>query len=448
MAVQQNTEELIDVPISNMTNEPSNGRVTLHACLAVTGSSLALFCSVGFLNAFGVFQEYYKAHLLQNMSESDISWIGSVSIFLVYGLSPLAGILVDRIGPTTLLITGSLGELLAIFMTSLCTHYYQFFLAQAILLGVSMSFLLLPPMSVVTRHLPHHRGLALGIVIGGSSIGGVVWPVMLERLLNHTNLGFGWTMRIIGFTMIPLLAIACATVLEPASAFAAQTQPQQQTLASDPSSSETEHEADRQEKAKPKIADISILKNPAFTTLCLGLAISFLGLYIPFFYVSPYASARGINPELSFYLISIMNGASLFGRVVPGHLADRYGHFNTCIVALISSAAIGFCWTAATSFAGLVVWALVYGFSSGAIVSLQGACASRIATHRTQGTAMGLVMGASAITALVGNPVGGTLVGKYGYLANSMFTGATLVVGTVLIVVARLRLDRKVWVAV
>jgi hypothetical protein len=72
----------------------------LRAALVVTGASAVLFCTVGFVNAFGVFQQYYKANMLNDKSDSDISWIGSVSIFFLYGLAPVAGVLVDRIGPT------------------------------------------------------------------------------------------------------------------------------------------------------------------------------------------------------------------------------------------------------------------------------------------------------------------------------------------------------------
>lgn len=37
--------------------------------------------------------------MLQHKSESDISWLGSVSIFMLYILAPLTGVLVDKIGP-------------------------------------------------------------------------------------------------------------------------------------------------------------------------------------------------------------------------------------------------------------------------------------------------------------------------------------------------------------
>lgn len=71
----------------------------LRAILAISSGCLALFTTVGFLNAFGVFQDYYSSHELRGSSPSDISWIGSASIFVLYIGSPLSGILADKFGP-------------------------------------------------------------------------------------------------------------------------------------------------------------------------------------------------------------------------------------------------------------------------------------------------------------------------------------------------------------
>ncbi|KAI0862195.1 hypothetical protein F4860DRAFT_132340 [Xylaria cubensis] len=110
--------------------EPPPNYNSFRSWLAVFGAALALFCTVGYINAFGVYQVYYETGLLKAYTDSDISWIGSVSIFLLYIGSPIAGFLVDRLGPTILLTIGSIGQLVAIFLSSLCSQYYQIFLSQ------------------------------------------------------------------------------------------------------------------------------------------------------------------------------------------------------------------------------------------------------------------------------------------------------------------------------
>lgn len=54
------------------------------------------------------------------------------------------------------------------------------------------------------------RGLALGLVVAGSSIGGVIFPIMLIHLIPQV--GFGWAIRICAFVILALLAWANLTL--------------------------------------------------------------------------------------------------------------------------------------------------------------------------------------------------------------------------------------------
>lgn len=275
------------------------------------------------------------------------------------------------------LCIGSVGLLLGVFMTSLCSEYYQFFLAQALLVGMGMSFLTIPCLSVISRIFVRNRGLALGIVIAGSSIGGVVWPIEIDNLLNSDGLGFGWTMRIVGFTMIPI----CGFVVTTLGLLSKQDEEHQPA-----------------ESAQDSKADFSIVKNPAFIFLCIGLSTCFLGFWSPFFFVTSYGVDIGMSTSFSFYLPSIACAASFFGRTIPGYFADRYGPFNILVLANLFAGIVAFCWTAADSVGGVVVWALAYGFASGSLISLQSTCAAKVSTPQTHGAAQGLVIGAGALT--------------------------------------------------
>lgn len=210
----------------------------------------------------------------------------------------------------------------------------------------------------------------MGVTVGGSSAGGVIWPIVLNELLNNNGVSFGWTIRIVGFIMLPLLVLAVLTVIPPAKASIDDHHHSISILTGEEERSKTgdENESRKtlQETGKThKQGLVSLLKDTTFLVLCSGLAISYLGMFSPFFYATSYAQHSGHSTSFAFYLVSIVNAASLFGRILPGVLADRYGHFNICGAAALLSGATALCWTAAKSPGALVVWCLAYGLTSG-----------------------------------------------------------------------------------
>ncbi|CEL10067.1 hypothetical protein ASPCAL13195 [Aspergillus calidoustus] len=404
---------------------------TPRAWGVICGASLSLFCSVGFINSFGVFQEYYLQHQLKDESESTVAWLGGVSIFFIFLGSVVSGSLMDLFGPTVILLVGSVGTIFSIMMTSLCHAFWQFILAQGFLMGICMSLLVVPMVAVVGQYIKVNRAAAIGIVIAGSSLGGVVWPIVINELLKKPSLGFGWTMRIVGFIMIPLLMITC-TLCRPA--------PNAQPVAAQTDNESATAEAKPAPQRRP---DFSVLSRPAVRLTCLGFFITYFGMFSPFFFTTSYAVHEGFSDDLAFYTVSIVNGASMFGRIIPGIVADKYGRFNLCIPAVFVSGIIALCWTKATSVAGLVIWSAAYGFTSGAILSLQQVCAVQISTPQTIGLTVGAVMAAASFSAMASVPISGELIGSYGYLALSLYSGVSLIIGSFLLLLARFAQERR-----
>lgn len=74
-------------PMMDPKSFPDGGR---DAWLCVLGGFCALFCSFGWINCIGVFQEYYQTHQLSQYSASTISWIPSCEAFMMFfGVSDL-----------------------------------------------------------------------------------------------------------------------------------------------------------------------------------------------------------------------------------------------------------------------------------------------------------------------------------------------------------------------
>ncbi|CEJ61552.1 hypothetical protein PMG11_10083 [Penicillium brasilianum] len=391
----QSTNESIS--IEALPDAPDGG---LKAWLAAAGGSCIFFAALGFANAFGVFEEYYLSHQLIGKSADDVAWIGSLAACLQFGAGALGGPLFDRYGAWVIRPAAVL-YIFAIMMTSLCKEYWQFILAQGILMGSAMGLIQFPAMAAVTQYFDKKRAAALGAVVAGSSIGGVVMPIALSKMLNSTNLGFGWSVRVIGFMLIPVLAFSTITVT-------ARLPPRKSAFF----------------MAKP-------FKNFKFCLITAAMFFTFIGMFAPLFYLPTYAVSRGMDATLASYLLAILNAASTFGRIIPGILADKFGRLNVFVFGGFATGVVIFCFNRAVSTAALVVYSIAVGFTSGTIIS-GGSAALTICIESPQeiGTYMGMAMGFASFAALIGPPINGAMINHYhGFGEMSYFSGSMTILG-------------------
>lgn len=94
--------------------------------------------------------------------------------------------------------------------TPVCTQYYQFLLAQGVLFGIGSTLLFHPSVAAPGQWFARRRALAMGCASLGSGLGGVVWPILVRRLV--VQIGFAWTMRALGFISLAVCAGACVCV--------------------------------------------------------------------------------------------------------------------------------------------------------------------------------------------------------------------------------------------
>ena len=254
--------------------------------------------------------------------------------------------------------TGSIGMIFCIMMISLCHSLWQFILSQGVLLGICMALSTWPMVALVGRYFKRSRAAATGFVVAGSSLGGIVWPIVIDRLLNGTSVGFPWTMRIIGFIMIPCMIFSCVAVKSPEL-----VSPENDLEAS--RKSDKQHPLENSAKHESNAARKALYQQSSMQLTCLAMFIIYFGLFAPIFYLPSFATDHGFSTTLAFYTASIVNAASFLGRILPGFVADKYGKFNCCIIAIVSTGIIILCWTKATNVAGLVIWSTAYGFASG-----------------------------------------------------------------------------------
>jgi MFS family permease len=300
--------------------------------------------------------------------------------------------------------------ILSIMMTSICKELWQFILAQGVLGGIASGMTFAPCMATVGQYFYKKRGAAMGMGIAGSSLGGVIFPIALNQMLRKPSLGFGWSVRILGFVILALLAPACIFIKA------------------------------RLPPRKSSFLIPSAFKEPPYVTLVLACFWLIMGMFPPMFFLPSYATAHGMSSKLAFYLVAILNAASLPGRILPGLLADKFGRMNMLFFTGISTGILALCWQACRSNAAILVFAALFGFCSGAIISgMSVSLASAPKDPRNIGTYMGMGMACAALATLVGPPASGAMLAHYHSFSQvSIFSGVVCLVGSVLVIPAKL----------
>ncbi|KAF9882863.1 hypothetical protein FE257_004949 [Aspergillus nanangensis] len=396
---------------TNQAQAAPNGG--LRAWLVVTGACAAQLCTFGYTNSYGIYQNYYASHFFPDRTPSDISWIGSLQTFFLFFLGGISGPISDRFGVKFVLIPSSIALVISVMLSSIASQYYQFMLAQGALGGIASGLIFTPAVSCAGQYFTTLRAMAMGVVLSGGALGGIIFPVVLSESFRH--IGFGWAVRIVGFLMFFMLAYSCLVTRE----FAPRRQ---------------------QSLFLPRA-----FTHAPYVLANLGFLIGLLGLYMPIFYVSRYSGYRGMENTLAEYQVVIMNSTSVFGRTLPNFLADKYGRFNVWILSYIGAAVLCFCWTEARSTGSIVVWNLFYGFFSGASISLYPPSVSQTCPNPSDiATYIGQGLSLCSIGALAGTPINGALIRTYGYGSASLFSGFAILVGTLCLFGSRFLLNRQV----
>lgn len=412
----EDLEKVKTTPSQALAAFPDGGRT---AWITVGGGVLILFSTFGFLNVIGVLFDYYATHQLKDYAATEIAWIGAVNLFFMFFGGFLSGTLFDALGPRLLLIIGSTLEIWGLFMISIAKNYWELLLSNGVLVGLGGSICFYMALNSVSTWFLRKRGVALAITVSGSSLGGTLLPIMFYNLLEEH--GFGQAVRALAYLLLGCLFIGNLTIR-----------------------SRLNHKGIKTFKFS-NLVDLKAYTEIPYLFFNIGVFLSMWGMFGPFNYLPSYAEAHGVSQRMAYYTVSMLNAASIFGRIIPGMIADKAGRFNVYIVAVVVSGILVLAgWIPATTHAGIYVFAILFGFSSGAVVSLFGACVAQISEISKIGQRTGMLSFMISWAGLTGIPIEGKLLTDRDgdYLGVQLWSGILLLAGAVSVVIARMSLAK------
>ncbi|KAG5645866.1 hypothetical protein DXG03_005208 [Asterophora parasitica] len=382
--------------------QPAVARLTrqYQALLLLSGFFMT-FHVIGINSVFGIFQELYTSPetpiLDAQRQDALVSLVGTIGSGLTWSGSIFVNPLVARVeNLKAITLTGvvlmSLGLILASFSTKL-------YLTQALLYGVGSSMYYFPIMSITPIYFDRHRGFAMGVILAGSGIGGMVIAPTLQFLL--TKYGAPWGLRILGiWNLATGIPVACVI----------------------------RHRAGFGSRGRTRI-NMGLVKRGTFLyqasfssrfapfKLCRLTDHSrpqAAGNVIPTIYLTSYSvSVLDYSRSTGSLLLAVNSGVNSLSRIAMGILADNVGRQNTMIGSVFLSGLSVFALWYNAPRARYIAFIILYAVYAGGYNALLPTTITEIYGLENYSSVNGFVYFIRGMGAIFGAPLAGVILGTY-----------------------------------
>ncbi|KAH8668076.1 MFS monocarboxylate transporter-like protein [Tricladium varicosporioides] len=405
--------------IDNTTSEELRPITRQRQILVLVSSFLTICITIGFNQSYGVFQSYYispeQTILPKNAGSNSalLAFVGTLGAGLTWAGSIVVNPLISRLGIKGVRSVGAFGVLcmsLGFGLASLSTQIWHLLLTQGLLYGIGSSCLYFPILSAAPEYFTSHRGSAMGFILSGSGVGGLVFSYIIRALL--TNLGPRWTLRTLSLLNL-LISLPIAITASP-SRFLGR---------------------------RPTHVSLHLATKPSFLlSVCAGF-LQAGGNGLPLTFLAEYSVAIGYSASFGATLLAVSNGVNSVSRVVTGWVGDRWGRQNVLIGTVVGCVivVVGF-WGQSVGLGGnRILWILFvvfYGAAGGGYNALFPTTIAEVFGLQAYASVNGFIYFVRGLGQMFGSPVGGTILGesKTGNYRNMVVFDAILLGGAALCV--------------
>jgi MFS family permease len=418
-----NTERAPSPPSSAQEQEEFLPVTRNRQILILISSFLTICITIGFNQSYGVFQSYYNSPEQDMLSDSTtdqsalIAFVGTLGAGLTWGGSIAVNPMMARVKDVRYLtVAGVLFMSLGFGLASLSTRIWHLLLTQGLLYGIGSSLLYFPILSVTPEYFNSHRGLAMGFVLSGSGVGGLVLSPLIRLLLSSWSAR--WTLRFLCF--FNLLISMPIALTAPPSRFRTRRQTH---------------------------VDVSLARKPAFLFASAAAFFQAAGNLLPLTFLVEYSLVLGYSSSFGAVLLALNNGVNSCFRVLTGFAGDRFGRQNALICTVIASAlsVVAFWLTSvdngyATSKAQVlwILFVVFYGVAGGGYNALFPTTVVDVFGLQAYASVNGFMYFLRGMGAMFGSPVGGKILGEsvLGNYRRVVLFDAALLSGAAFCVVA------------
>ncbi|XP_035237099.1 monocarboxylate transporter 1-like [Anguilla anguilla] len=391
------------------------------------------FISIGFSYAFpkSITVFFKEIEVIFNATSSQVSWISSIMLAVMYGGGPISSILVNKYGSRPIMMIGGCLSGCGLVAASFCNTVEGLYFCVGVIGGLGLAFNLNPALTMIGKYFYKRRPIANGIAMAGS-------PVFLSTLapLNSWFFDqFGWRGS---FLILGGLLLNCCVAGSLMRPIGPKPQPPAPVEAAKGRAAPEPHRTVMQRINA--IIDLTLFTHRGFLLYLLGNVIMFFGLFTPLVFLSNYAKSKDISKEKAAFLLSVLAFVDMVARPSMGLVANtrlvrpRIQYFFAASVLYN-----GVCHVLAplsVDYTGFVVYAIFFGFAFGWLSSVLFETLMDLVGAQRFSSAVGLVTIVECGPVLLGPPMLGRLNDIYhDYKYTYQACGIILLVASVFLFV-------------
>ena len=367
----------------------------VHYGWVIVAISIGILVTYGLsLYSFGIFLKPITTEL--NWDRGALSGALSVTILVSGAASIVCGRLSDRYGPRPLVTIGVILTGISFLLTSQISALWHVYLIWGIGMGIGSAFCLIPVMSIIPRWFVKRRGMAMGLVMAGSALGGVIAPLLTQWLISARDWRYAYI--ILGLIII-VLAVPLAQFIKH-SPQRAGLKPYGEDEITDDNQSPS--------SAAEGISLIQATRTSRFWLFGLIQVGFFFCMVAVMVHIFPHATDIGIPEVIAAGMLSFVSGIGIIGRLGIGFVADRIGS-RLSLTLCLGLMTVALIWLLfAKEIWMFYVFAVLFGLANGGFMTLL-----TLVTAELFGlVSLGVVLGGLTFVGLIGEVIGAPLSGS------------------------------------
>jgi MFS family permease len=392
------------------------GYVIVALCFSI------LLATYGVYDSFGIF---LKPLLLDfgwsraiTSSAYSLSWI-------IFGLiSIAAGGLTDKFGPRVVLTVCGLLLGIGYLLMSQLNSLWQLYLFEGVLIGIGMSSLYGPILSLVARWFVRKRGQMTGVILAGMGIGQLGTPLVVSRFIAN----YGWQLSYIWLGIIVLLVVVIST----------------QFLKRDPSKiGQLPYGANENKQQAAELSGKEYSLSEALHTWQLWI-IFFMKLCFGYYmfsilvHIVPHATDLGISPINAANILAIIGGGAIIGSFVLGRATDKFGPRIVYIGGFLAVLVSALCLMQVQELWLFYLFGALIGLSNGGNITADSPLTARLFGLKSMGSILGVGTGAFSIGCALGPIITGYIYDSTGsYQTAFLVCGIFALISLIFILILR-----------